>query len=256
MTLSAHDPLTETETAPMSRQLVAWLGSWTAILVAVAAVAALALGVTTPPRSGPFCTLDVVERCVEYPYTDVAAYIPRDYLWMYPAILLGPLFVVLVICIQQAAAVRKTIFGQVAVVFAAIAGAVLFVGYFIQLTVMQPSLLKGEVEGLSLFSQYNPHGVFIALEDIGYVLMGAAFLFLAPLFDGSSRLERGLRLLFTTSAVIVFVALVLLAIAYGSDLEYRFEVASITVTWLTLIVGGGLLNLYFRRATRESERRG
>jgi hypothetical protein len=24
---------------------------------------------------------------------------------------------------------------------------------------------------MSLFSQYNPHGVFIALEDLGYLMM-------------------------------------------------------------------------------------
>jgi hypothetical protein len=33
---------------------------------------------------------------------------------------------------------------------------------------MQPSLLKGETEGLTLFLQYNPDGIFIALEDLGY----------------------------------------------------------------------------------------
>jgi hypothetical protein len=36
--------------------------------------------------------------------------------------------------------------------------------YFIQLTVVQPSVLQGKVDGLLLWSQYNPHGIFIALE--------------------------------------------------------------------------------------------
>jgi len=47
------------------------------------------------------------------------------------------------------------------------------------LTVVQTCLPKGEVDGLSLWSQYNPHGLFIGLEDAGYLSMGVAFLFAA-----------------------------------------------------------------------------
>jgi hypothetical protein len=32
--------------------------------------------------------------------------------------------------------------------------------------VVQPSLLSGESEGLAIISQYNPHGVFIAMQDL------------------------------------------------------------------------------------------
>jgi hypothetical protein len=39
-----------------------------------------------------------------------------------------------------------------------------------------PSLLKGEVGNLSLLSQYNPHGLFIALEDTSYLIMAVALL--------------------------------------------------------------------------------
>ena len=49
---------------------------------------------------------------------------------------------------------------------------------------MQPSILLGETEGFALLTQYNPHGVFIALEDLGYFLMGMAFVFLGALFAG------------------------------------------------------------------------
>jgi hypothetical protein len=56
-----------------------------------------AIAVATPPRSGPFCTM---RSCVTAPYTDVAAFFPRDYLWMYPALLVTSLFVVLMACIH------------------------------------------------------------------------------------------------------------------------------------------------------------
>jgi hypothetical protein len=34
---------------------------------------------------------------------------------------------------------------------------------------------------------------------------------------------------------------------YGQNLEYRFEVAAITINWTLLIVVGVLLSLWFRR---------
>ena len=218
------------------------------MFTALAAALALGFGVTTPPRSGPFCTLEMSDVCVTYPYTAVAAYVPRDYLWMYPALLMVLLFLPLVVCIHYAAAVEKQIFSQIALSFATIAVAALVVDYSIQLTVMQPSLLKGEVDGLSLFSQYNPHGIFIVLEDLGYLLMGVSFLFLVPVFERGSGLVRAIRLLLFICGLLAVGSFLLLILLYGYDLEYRYEVAAIVIDWLVLIVGGVLLSLFFRRA--------
>lgn len=223
------------------------LGFWSAILTALSAAVALGIGVTTPPRSGPFCTLDLTDACVIYPYTDVAAYVPRDYIWMVPALLMGLLFMLLVVCIHHAAAPQQKVVSQMAVLFAAGAAITLTLDYFIQLTVMQPSLLKDEAEGLSLFSQYNPHGIFIALEDIGYLLMGVSFLFLVPVFDQRGGLGRSIRLLLLICGLLAVGSFLLLALLYGYDLEYRYEVAAIVIDWVALIIGGTLLSLFFRR---------
>jgi hypothetical protein len=123
----------------------------------------------------------------------------------------------------------------------------LTIDYVIQLAVMQPSLLKGETEGLSLFSKYNPHGIFIALEDWGYLMMSIAFLFTSIVFNGQSRIERGIRRVFLSGFVLTIVSLILLITMYGHDLEYRFECAVILVDWLTLIIGGILLSNFFRQ---------
>ena len=141
------------------------LGFWTALLTSVCALAALAVRITTPARSGPNCLND----CITYPYTDVAAFVPRDYLWMYPASFVAALFVVLVSCIHQAAPETRQRFSLIGVAFAIVAATVLLADYLIQLTVVQPSLLNGETAALSLLSECNPHGVFIALEDLGYL---------------------------------------------------------------------------------------
>lgn len=226
------------------------LGGWVALLTAGVAAAALGVGVTTPPRSGPFCSLAWAGVCVTYPYTDVAAYVPRDYYWMYPALLLGPLFALLVLCIHQQAAVEQKIFSQVALLFAAMAATLLATNYFIQLAVIQPSLLKGETAGLTLFSQYNPHSIFIALEDLGNLLVGFAFLFLAPVFNQPGRLTQFLRRFFTVMGSLAVGGLLLYALYYGQDLEYRYEVFSIMIDWVGLIVAGLLLSIFFARPER------
>lgn len=218
-------------------------GFWVATLTWIAGVVSFGVAVTTPPRSGPFCT----SACIGYPFTDAAAFVPRDYLWMYPATVLLMLFVALAVVIHTHATVSRRVFTATGVAFATIAAAVLVLDYAIQLMVMQPSLLTGEVEGLSVFSQYNPHGVFIAMENIGYVAMAVAFVFLAPAFTDRSRLDRILRWLLTVAGGFTLLLLVVMAAGFGADLEYRFEVAAISITWISLTVAAGLLAARMRR---------
>ena len=239
-----------------AKQNVNQLGFWTAILTSLSALAALVIAVTTAPaRSGPNCPplveMGVLQSCVTYPYTDVAAYVPTEYIWMYPATLLALLFVVLVTCIDQLTPVDKKLSSQIALAFAVVAAAVHTINYFIQLTVVQPSLLNGELAGLELFSQYNPHGIFIALEDLGYFLMGVSFLFLAAVFVRKNRLEQAIKYIFIIGAVLSVGGLIPIALIHGRYLEYRYEVLSLTVDWIVLIISGVLLSLYFRRTSEQ-----
>ena len=221
---------------------------WAALSMSFIAAVSLATAVLTPPRSGPFCQ----GGCVGYPYTDIAAFFPRDYLWMYPALLLTPLFVICMACIHQRAASEKKVFSLIGLAFAMMSAALITLDYFIQLTVIQPSVINGETAGLTLISQYNPHGIFIALEALGYLLMGVAFAFAGLVFAGRDRFERALRWVFSTGSVLAVGGLIALALAYGNRLEYRFEVLGILVDWLVLIVSGALLSVVFRRDSRDS----
>jgi len=172
---------------------------------------------------------------------------------MYPAMLVAPAFVVLVASLGDQADERSRILARLALCFGSIATALITADYFIQLAVIQPSLLKGETDGLSLFSQYNPHGIFIALEDAGYVVMSLGFACAGAILAGPSRLERAARWLFIAGAVAALVALIGLAAIYGANLEYRFEVAVLSIDWLVLVIGGLLLSLLFRpRAGRSA----
>ena len=226
-----------------SRRKTLKIGFWSAILTAVFTLVTFALAITALPISGPNCQ----SNCVAYPYSNVASQIPHDFIWMYPALVPPLLFVILVVCIHQFAPASSKLYSQIGLSFAVMYAVLISIDYYIQLVVVQPSILRGEMDGLAPISQYNPHGLFIALEDLGYLMLGIAFFFFGAVFAGRTQLERAIRWLFTISSLLVLATFVLFHLIYGYDLEYRFEVLVISIDWLTLIVEGILLSILFRR---------
>lgn len=231
-------------------QLSRRLSLWTAILTAAMAMVSLAMAVTTLPKSGPYCQSD----CVGYPYTDVAAYVPRDYLWLYPAVALALLIVVLVECIHYWIPPSRMLLSRIGIAFTIMGAGVLAVDYASQLSFLQPALLLGETEGLSPWTQYNPHGIFIALENVGYVLFNLAFLFIGLAMVGMpSTLWRVAGWIFVVGGALTLVGLAYYSAAYRSLLDYRFEVAAIVITWLALIVAPVLLSIALGRTQPVTE---
>jgi hypothetical protein len=223
-------------------------GPWgfvVAVLTATTAVVALAIGVSTPPHGGPYCRSD----CVAYPYTGGAEFVPRDFWWQYPAILLALLAVVFITGLPRRPSAHAAEAARVATVFAAIAAGVLVTDYAIQLTVVQPGLLKNETNGLGLWSQFHPYGVFIALENVGYLLLAMGFLAIGVAMATHGRLERAAKTVFIAGGIATPLALIGYAVAYRADLDYRFEVASIAIDWLVLIITGTLLAVATRPQT-------
>lgn len=216
-----------------------YLAVLTAVLAAVFAVAAVA----TPARSGPFC----VTGCVLAPYTAVAQFIPGDYLWLIPGILLAPIFVGLTASIHAYASEMRKAFSLAALSFAVIYAVVILVNYFVQFTVVVPSLQGGETTNLSLFTQYNPHGFFIALEVLAYLAMSTAFLAAAAVFGGS-RIEWAIRWLFMVDFILALAAFAGFWLV-GHDLV-AVEVTVLMINWVVLIAGGVLLGMVFRRTAR------
>lgn len=223
------------------------VGFYSAIASSLLTVITFVAAMTAIPISGANCTKD----CIEYPYLAIESRFPRDYWWMFLAIGVMVSFVVLMVSIHQFAPAEKKIYSQIGLIFGVVAALILIVDYFVQVTVIQASIENGETEGIALLTQYNPHGIFIALEELGYLMMSLAFLCLAPGFAGANRLERAVRWLFIGNFGIVIVALILMVMAYGVDRQDRFEVIAISVNWLVLIVGGGLLSRVFRRAMAQ-----
>jgi hypothetical protein len=232
------------DSAQGTQQAAIALGFWTALLLALVAAAAFGLGITTPPRSGPYCT----GNCIVYPFTDATQFVPRDYRWVIPGILLVPVFVVVAACIHALVQVGRRHLSVAGLCFASMAAAIIGIDYFIQFQVAEPSLVHGETAGLALFSMYNPHGVYIALEDLGFLTLCVAFLFVGLGVPRITRLAGAIRWTLVVAALLGFATFAAMAWHFGLDLEYRFEVAIITITWITLLASGVMLAFFFHSA--------
>ena len=224
-------------------------GYYSAILTTVITIVTFGFAMIAIPISGANCPGD----CVEYPYLDTASQFPRDFLWMPLAIVLVLAYVMLMVAIHFYAPGQKRIFSQVGLSFALIAAAILVSDYYIQFSVIPMSLMNSETEGLALLIQYNPHGVFLALEEVGYLVMSLSFLFMAPVFANRSRLESAVRWIFIIAFILVIVSLVVISINYGLERQDRFEVVVLSINWLVLITSGILLSIVFRKQMKGNE---
>ena len=211
------------------------LGYWSAVLTAVLAAAFFGAGLFGSSYT----------EGIEYPYV-LTTIRPLDYALWVPAFLLALTVVVLLACIHRRAPAGKKVFSQIALSFAVIYAALTVSDFFIQWTVVLPSILDGEPGGLAVFSIYNPHGIPIAIETLGYIMLNTALLFLAGVFGGRSRSERSLRWLFVLGFVFVVGAFGALTLT-GNPIVV-FELVAITVDVPILIAAGALLGLSFGRA--------
>lgn len=226
------------------------LGWWAGVLTALTAAAAWILVMVVPgalPRSGANCT-GGPGSCLTYPYTDAAAYVPNDFVWMIPAFLLGPLLVVLLTSLfHHVPSPRRPLAAPLSLRLATASAVLLMVDYYVQFTTVQASLVRGETgDGLPLLSQYNPHGVFIALEDLGYATMLTSLAVAAPALSRATRPERILRRLLATTGTLGALLLPVLLAALGRDLDYTYEVLALAIAWTTLLVTGILAAIIFR----------
>jgi hypothetical protein len=217
------------------------LGALSGILNSILAALFFVAGIFTPARGGPFCT----SSCISYPYVSgLSQYVPNDYLWMIPPFFLGPAFVFSIACVNHKTPEEKNIFSILALAFAVVYSVLIMTDYFVQWTVVIPSILSGQTEGLTLFSQYNPHGLLVSLESLGYLIMTAAYLLIAAVIAGG-RLRNSIRWISVCAfslAIGLFVSFALL----HYDIGY-FEVAVITIISVESVLNGALLSVYFRR---------
>ena len=208
-----------------------------------------AVAMTAIPPAGPYCPGD----CMSYPYSDLLSYYPRDYYWMYLAIFQLFAYLIFIVSNHFITGVEKRLFSFLSVAFALISTIVLLIAYFVQFSVVPMSMMKGETEGIALLTQYNGHGIFIAMEDLGYITMSISFLFFSFIFLFKNRLERTIRLILVLAFILTVLAFVYYTINYGIDRSYRFEVATISINWLTTITIGILVSIFIKNRLKTIE---
>jgi len=166
---------------------------------------------------------------------------------MFFAIILSFSYMIMMISVHHFTSIEKKLFSHIGISFAIISTLILSLDYFVQVSFIQPSLLAGETEGIAALSQYNPHGIFIILEEMGFITMNISFFCLVPVFSNSNRLEKKIRWTFIISFVLMLISLVTVLIVHGIRREYRFELIIISITWIELIITGVFFSIYFKK---------
>jgi hypothetical protein len=220
-----------------------FVGLYSALLTVIVTVITFILAMFAVPISGVFCP----QNCIEYPYLETASQFPNDYLWMFPVILLIIFYMILMVSINSISSNKKKIYSQIGLMFAIVSGVILLSNYFIQIFVVPISIINGETQGIAILTQYNPHGIFLVLENLGYLVMSISFLFMALIFDRRDRLRTAIWWVFIIGFILTIVSFVLITFIYGLEQKDRFEVAVISIDWLVLIVNGILLSMFFNK---------
>lgn len=231
------------ESDVLNKRVSYLFGYRVSILLSVLTIITFGFALMAVPISGAFCP----NNCIEYPYLNTFSQYPRDFIWMYWAMALSIVYLLFMVSVHYYSAPRNKIYTQAALLFALISSMVLLVNYFIQSSVVPASLKNNETEGLALLIQYNPHGIFIAMEELGFILMSLSFVFSIPAFECEPGLKKIIRLNFAFAFVAVVIAFIYLTFKHGLERKDRFEVAIISINWLVLIVNGILISRLYKK---------
>jgi hypothetical protein len=185
---------------------------------------------------------------IAYPYLETIQQYPRDYIWQYLAMVLMCVYLVNFIIIKELVNDTVKLFAKIGVAFALISTAILLVDYYVQVNSVVISLMSQEFEGIPLLTQYNPHGVFIALEELGYLTMVLSFTCLVPVFWRKGY--KPIAIIYLIGLVASVIGYIFISIQFGLDKQDRFEIIIISFAWLILIVNGILIGNKLRKALR------
>jgi len=218
-------------------------GLYSAISLVTMTIITWVFAMKAVPPAGPYCPGD----CMSYPFPDILSYYPRDYNWMYLAIFQVFTYLIFIVSSQFITQAENKLYSFLSIAFSFVTATVLLITYFVQFSVVPMSMMKGETEGIALLTQYNGHGIFIAMEDLGYITMSISFLFLAFNFSRKNRLEKTMRMILISAFLLTVLSFVYYTIQYGIDRSYRFEVAAIAINWLTTITIGILAGIFIKK---------
>ena len=223
------------ETGKKLSKRVNMLGFWAAILTAILAAAFFTMGMFGST------SWDYFPGIVNYIWSYIKVI---DYALFIPGFLLSFVFLVLMASIHYYTPLDKKIYSLIGLAFAIIYATVITTDYFTLWTVILPSIIHGETTGLSIFSMYNPHGIFVAFESIAYLMLSLSLLSIAPVFEGG-KIEKVLRWIFIGGFILGIGSLA--GVFFMKYDIVMFEIAIIAIYCPLLVISGVLLAIIFRR---------
>jgi len=124
-----------------------------------------------------------------------------------PSLFLGSSFLILMVCIHYYAAEDRKIWSHIGLIFATIYTVLISINYYVQLTLVLPHMIQGEIESIK-FLLFTPFDSFLYSVDIlGYSFMSLATLFSAFAFTGPGLEKTIRRFLIANGRILPFIAL-------------------------------------------------
>jgi hypothetical protein len=164
-------------------------------------------------------------------------------LTLLPSLLLAPALLVLLVCVHDAAPEHQRLWSRLGVTFGGLYAALVSTVYVVELTVVEPLIVRGEADRAGLVT-IDPGGVLNAIDGLGYIFLCIALVSLAPLFAGT-RLQRWIRGFLLANGA----AMLPIALTYFVDRSFLLMAAPL---WAVAMPAATLLlALWFRLAGRS-----
>jgi hypothetical protein len=165
-------------------------------------------------------------------------------LTLLPSLLLAPALLVLLVCVHDAAPEPQRLWSRLGVTFGGAYAALVSTVYVVQLTVVEPLIVRGEADRAGLLT-IDPGGVLNAIDGLGYIFLCMAMVSLAPLFAGT-QLQRWIRWFLLANGA----AVVPIALTYFVDRVFLVLVAPVwAIAMPTVAV---LLAMWLQRARQPA----
>lgn len=159
-----------------------------------------------------------------------------------PSLFLGSSFALLMVSVHYYADEENRIWSHAAIVFACIYTVLISINYYVQLTLVVPHMLRGEVESIR-FLLFTPFDSFLYSVDIlGYSFMSLSTLFGAFVFTGPGLERTARRFMIANGLILPFIALQ----------NYYHPLIWIAALWAVTFPGATIsLTLLFRKTSRS-----
>ena len=124
-----------------------------------------------------------------------------------PSLFLAPSFALLMVCLHYYAPEDKKVWSHAGIMFATIYAVMVSINYYVQLTLVVPHMMRGEIESIRPFL-FTPFDSFVYSVDVlGYSFMSLSTLFAAFVFTGAGLERTARRFMIANGLLIPCIAL-------------------------------------------------